>query len=280
MAIQTPEEYYENEENWGGYSFLKFKDFIDEILLETIEPDSLMANTRRITILRHAKEGLRVLNRSIKKTVLAIEMTVGPLLYFQVPQDYIDWVRVSVVLPDFKLKPLNINHKINISTGYLQDHNAEILFDDQGGILKSDSTNTFAHPHKRYEFCRTFRGNQPGLDTSELSEWGEFTIDERSGRIGFSSNLEDKEVVIEYISDGVQMQELSEEEITFHKDLKNALWHYVYYHCIRTRRNVRRYDKRDAMNAFLKVEHQLKIDSADFDINQMIRLLNKRSKQL
>lgn len=280
MAIQTPEEYYENEDNWGGYQYITFKDFIDEFLIETIEPDSLVYNTRRATIIKHAKSGIRELNKSIRKTVLGIEMTVGPLLYFQLPQDYIDWIRVSVILPDFKLQPLNINYNINTAIGYLQDDDAEVLFDEDGGILQSDSSNAFSKPYKRYQFCDSYRGMQGSLDTRELSRYGEFAIDERTGRITFSSDLEDKEVVIEYISDGLQMNDLAEEEITFHKDLKQALWDFVYHRCIRTRssKNVRRYDKRDALNAFLKSEHKLKIDSADFDINQMVRLLG-RTKQ-
>ena len=107
----------------------------------------------------------------------------------------------------------NINKGINIATGYLQDNDAEILFDNDGDIITADGKNTYAKPYTKYEFIDTYRGGQQELDTSNLSRSGEFVIDEQKGVISFSSNIMEKEVVFEYISDGLQMAELKEEEI-------------------------------------------------------------------
>jgi len=85
MAIQTAEEYYENEDNWGNYQFINLKDFIDELLVETTDSDSYLLNTPRSKLLVASKNGIRKLNKEIRKTVLAIEMTVGEQLYIVLP---------------------------------------------------------------------------------------------------------------------------------------------------------------------------------------------------
>jgi hypothetical protein len=51
----------------------------------------------------------------------------------------------------------------------------------------------------------------------------------------FSSDLADKNVVIEYVSDGLQ-NELWEQSITVHKYLRKALEDHIYYECIARKR--------------------------------------------
>jgi hypothetical protein len=271
MAVQTAEEYYENEDNWGNYQFLNLSDFINELLVETTDSDSYLHNTPRSKLLVASKNGIRKLNKEIRKTVLAIEMTVGEQLYIVLPQDYVDWVRVSVVTDDFKLQTLNVNKSIITAIGYLQDNNADILFDEDGGILTADSSNTYNHPYTKYEFTETSRGGQFELDTSILSRYGEFVVDENKGTIAFSSNLEDREVVVEYISDGLQMANLLETEIRFNKLLKDALTEYVYSECISKRRNVPANEKQRAKASFKTELHKAKVIALDLDINEIMR---------
>jgi hypothetical protein len=278
--MQTPEDYYSDQENWGNYQFITLKQFIDEFMVETTDPDSYLNNTPRSKIVTQSKIGIRTLNREIKKTVLAIEMTVGPDMYLPLPQDYVDWVRVSVVTADGKLKALNINVLINRAIGYLQDDTGEILFDEQGQILQADGTNYIGKPYRKYKFTDYFRGKNFELDTSVLSRWGEFLIDEERGTIAFSSNLEGKEIVLEYISDGLQMYNLREEDITIHKDLVETLSDWVYSECISKRRHVPANEKDRARKRYKTTLHKCKIDSADFDINQMFRLKSAATKQL
>ena len=271
MAIQTAETYYEDEEKWGGYAYISLKALIDELLIETTDSDSYLYNTPRSKLLVAAKNGIRVLNKEIKKTILSIEMTVGGQLYFVLPQDYVDWVAVSVVMPDFTKEILNINKNINIAIGYLQDHNADVIFDSDGEIITADSSNIYNKPYRVPAIPESTSGGNQELDTSKLTRSGEFIIDDRKGVIAFSSNLEDKEVVLDYISDGLQMWDLKETEITFHKTMKDALLEYTYNECISKRRNVPANEKHRAKNSFKTTLHKAKIDALDLDINEVIR---------
>ena len=274
-----PEEYYSDESNWGNYQFTTLKSFVDEFMIETTDEDSYLNNVPRSKILSQTIIGIRELNKEIKKTVKAVEMSVGPSLFLPLPQDYVDWVRVSVIDNQGHLQPLNINVRINRSIGYLQDDAGEILFDDNGFILQSDGNNYLGTPHTKYQFTDHFRGGFFELDTSVLSRYGEFLIDEERGTIAFSSDLEDKEIVLEYISDGLEARDIDESVITINKQLIGVLSDWVYSECIAKRRNVPANEKDRARRRYKSTLHKTKIDAANFDINQISRILNLGGRQ-
>ena len=278
MPIQTAKTYHDDKNLHGKYQYVSLKEVVEEMLLESTDSANYLANTKRSIIVFHLKNVIQELNKEVKKTILAMERTVGPSLFFPLEQDYVDWVAVSVVGPDFKLYQLNVNNNIPTAISYLQDSNYELLFDSDGDILKADGINTYNKPYVKYTF--DFVGQQAFLDTSCLSKFGEFVIDERRGTIAFSSNMEGKSVVIHYVSDGLQMHNLKEEEITIHKDLKKVLKEWAYHNIIEHRRSdsVPANEKLRAKGAYKASLHKAKIKKANFDINEMVRLKGKATK--
>jgi hypothetical protein len=276
---QTPLQYYENEDNYGGYQYVPISVIIDSMLLETQDDDSFLKGTKRSKIVYHAREGLRNLSMDVANDVLAFEITVPDSLYWALPQDYVNYVRISIVNLDsdggYRLYPLDINYNIHAAIGYLQDNDANLLFDDNGYILKADSTNAIAKPYKRFSVYNY--GNMPSLNASKLSKHGEFTIDERRGLIMFSSDLADKNVVIEYVSDGLQ-NELWEQSITVHKYLRKALEDHIYYECIARKRNVPFNEKYRANQKYKSSRHRAVLARADFDMLKISRIMTGATK--
>ncbi len=278
MAPQIPQDYYENEELHGGYQYVSLKTIIDNTLLEAEDDDSYIKNVKRSRIVNYAKQAIRLVTRQAANEVFAVEVTVPTSLSWILPQDYVNYVRISIVVTDpntgsLRLYPLDVNQNINIATGYLQDDAGELLFDDAGQILTADSSNGYARPYKRYAFSEDY---QPTLDTSKLSKFGEFVIDEKRGMILFSSDLSEQEVVIEYVSDGLQA-ELSEDEIKIHKYLRDTVENWIYYSCIERKRNVPANEKQRALLRYKTTLHQAKIARADFNLLQISRVLRSRS---
>ena len=276
--MATAQQYYENDELHGGYQYVSLKTIVDNMLLEAESDDSYIKNVKRSRIVNYAKQAIRTVTRQASNEVLAIEVTVPTSLSWILPQDYVNYVRISIVVTDLntgslRLYPLDINRNINIATGYLQDDAGELLFDDAGQILTADSSNGYAIPYKRYSFSEEY---QPTLNTSKLSKFGEFVIDEKRGMILFSSDLAEKEVVIEYISDGLQA-ELSEDEIKVHKYLRETVENWIYYSCIERRMNVPYNEKRRALDRYKTTLHQAKIARSDFNLLQISRVLRSRS---
>lgn len=278
MAAQIPQEYYENEELHGGYQYVTLKTVIDNMLLEAEDDDSYIKNVKRSRIVNYAKQAIRTVTRQAANEVFSVELTVPTSLSWVLPQDYVNYKRISVVVTDkntgsLRLYPLDVNRNINIATGYLQDDAGELLFDDAGQILTADSSNGYSRPYKRYAFSDEY---QPTLDTSKLSKYGEFVIDEKRGTILFSSDLSEQEVVIEYVSDGLQA-ELSEDEITMHKYLRDTVENWIYYSCIERKRNVPANEKQRALLRYKTTLHQAKLALADFNLLQISRVLRSRS---
>lgn len=281
MAIVTPQEYYEDSNSHGNYQFVSLKTIIDNMMLESENEDSYMKNVKRSRIINYAKQAIREINKNGANVSFAQEITVPTTLVWTLPQDYVNWKRVSLVVLDkstgsLRLQPLNVNNNINIATGLLQDSNYELLFDDEGFILTADASNAYAKPYKKYSFTDSY---QPTLDTSKLSKFGEFTIDEQRGKILFSSDLSQKEIVLEYISDGLQA-ELNEEEIKVHKYLRDAIEEWVYYSCISRSRNVPANEKQKSLNRYNSLRHKAVLARADFDLMEIARVIRKQSMTL
>ncbi|WP_395073875.1 hypothetical protein [Flavobacterium sp.] len=281
MPQQTPEQYYLDQNSHGKYQYTTLKDIVDNMLLEANEDDSYLKNVKRSKIVNHARQAIRTVSRQAASDVLAIEITVPDTLFWVLPQDYVNYARVSVVVLDevtgtLRLHALDVNEKINTAIGYLQDNNGDLLFDNLGQILTADSSNGYNLLFKSYSFSG---GYQPMLNTSKLSKFGEFVIDERRGCILFGSELMDKEIVIEYVSDGLQA-DLKEEEITVHQYLRDCIQDWIYFACIERKRNVPANEKQRALNRYKTTLHQCKIARANFDLLQIARAISAQSMAL
>lgn len=279
MAIVTPEQYYSDSDNFGNYQYVTLKHIVDDLLLEAQQEDNYIKHYKRYLLVKYTRDAVKEVVKRTSREVMAIEMTVPDSLTFALPQDYVNWVRVSVVVVDSVngskyLQPLDSNSSINTSIGYLQDNNGEILFDNDGYILTSDSDNGYGQPYRKYPFMNC--GSQFRLDSSKLSEYGEFKVDDRRGQILFSSELGDREVVLEYLSDGLR-NDLTEEEITIHKDLVNPIKDYVYYIAIERSRNVPANEKERARRKYQTSRHLAVLDQSNIDLLQIKRALQGNS---
>ena len=283
MAIETPEAYYGTEASHGSYQFVPLKEVIDGLLTEAkLDPDNYLKNTNRGLILYHAKMGIKELTKSTSKATLAIEMTVPNNSCIVMPQDYVDYVRISAVVVDGftggrRLEVLDINRKINTATGYLQDNNAAIIFDNDGNIITADASNAYNIPYKKYEFYPSVSGDAM-QDTSKLCAYGEFTIDENNGKIVFSSNLINKEVVVEYESDGLQWESFGEGEIKVHKYIEQALKDLTYYSCIEKRITVPANEKERALRRSKTTRHIARKNRNGLDLNEISRQMRTKTK--
>ena len=247
--------------------------------LEAQDDDSLLKNTKRSKFLAHAKQGIRLLSRSVANKVLSFQIQVPPTLYWALPQDYVGYVRVSRFVDDtetgsVRLQPLDINNNIPTAVDYLQDHAYELLFDDQGNILQSEGMNAINKPYIKVKF--TEEGGQSMRDTSKWSKYGEVKFDEERRIIVFSSDLSDQFVLIEYVSDGLEA-ELKGEEVKVHKELVDALQDYIYWKCIARRKTPFVNEKIIAEKTWLASRHRAVMTRTNIDLQSIMKLSRKKS---
>lgn len=231
--------YYTESENYGNYQFSPLNEIIDGLFLDAqSDNDSYIHRKPRHLFVMKAKSGVKELTADMANDVLMVELQVGDDLQFILPQDFVNWVRVSVVGEDGLLYPLDINRGSNRAVSYLQDHEYNILLDESGHPLLGDGENIYNKGLVKRTFARSCFNPKFLLDTSSISQFGEFSIDKRRGVLVVDSSLSGRNIVLEYISDGLQWDEIHEEEITVHKYFEEPLKNWVYWKLIENGRNV------------------------------------------
>ncbi|WP_062057386.1 hypothetical protein [Aquimarina longa] len=273
---QTAEEYYTNKENHGNYQYIPISQVIDSISIEAeSDNDSYLKGIPRHLFIKYAVDGVREMNFSGNGDTLGLELSIGDDLQMILPQDYVDYTEVFVIGEDCKLYLLDYNSSINSSPTYLQDHKYAIVFDSEGDEIELDGNNIYNKLYTRYEFAGNFYNysKQSNIDTSKLSKHGEFLIDKKRGVIGFSSNLRGKNIVLRYISDGLQQKNIDGDKISVHKHLKNALEHYIYLRAIERRRNVPEREKQRANKKYKTAKHKAAILLKDINSHRIAKAM-------
>lgn len=285
--METAEQYYNNPNSHGNYQFTTLKDIVDEMVIAArLDSDSYIKNTNRNLIILHAKNGIKKLSKDTAASILEIEMTVGEDSFIVLPQNYVKWVEVSVVLidPDTGkryLKPLDENNNINTAIGYLQDDQAKILFDDAGAILTADASNAYNIPYRSEHLTGPdCDGSYAFSDTSKLTKYGEFKVDVNGGKLILSDNIIDKEIVLQYVSDGLDMEYIEASEIKVHKFLEEAVKAWAYYGCIEKRQTVPANVKVSAKIEYKSLKFKAIKDLAGIDLNKINRVMRTNSKYL
>jgi len=120
-------------------------------------------------------------------------------------------------------------------------------------------------------------GKRYGLDPQHAQINGSFFIDDRTGKIHFSSNLSGKTIVLDYISDSLAS---SNDELYVHKFAEEAMYRWILYAILSTRINipenvVRRFKK----EKFAEVR-KAKLRLSNIKLEEITQILRGKSKQI
>lgn len=282
MIQLTDQQYYENEENWGQYQYILLKEIINNFYIMYVGDDKIINDCKRYEVIFHAKRGLQELNYDVGKEVKALELELPQDLKLMLPKDYVNYVRISYVDENGNLRPLIKNNGSAISVAYLQDNNYNIMFDNDGDALEGtplsetlqQQTPIFNLNAPSNELGYPFEAGQGylygarfGMDGKTANRNGSFIIEKNKGIIRFSSELQDKTIVIEYISDG--LSGLGEDEIKINKLAEKFLYHFIKAEILTNKVGIQEYIVRRAKDEFKAIRN-----------NTKIRLMNLRYDEL
>ena len=215
------------EDNYGSYEYIKLSDAIDNFMVGYVGDGKILQNTKKSDVLFFAKRSLQEFSYDTLKSVHSQELTIPPSLSVVLPQGYVNYVRVSFI-DQLGVKriiyPAN-NLTINPYENPIQDAQGVPTQDNFGENLEGTSiteerwagandnllNGQFANNineaidfQNAYGFEGSWNwGRQYGLDPQLAQSNGWFTLNEREGKMSFSSNLANRLVVLEYISDGL-----------------------------------------------------------------------------
>jgi hypothetical protein len=290
MAQLTDEQYYEDENNWGEYQYLLLKDVINNFYLMYVGDDKVINDCKRYEVIFHAKRGLQELNYDAGKEVKALELDVPQDLKMALPKDYINYVRISYVDENGNFRPLIKNNSNAISVAYLQDNNYNIMFDNDGDALEGTPLSETLQQQSplvnanttSFELGYPFEAGQGylygarfGMDGKKANRNGSFMIEKDKGIIRFSSELQDKTIVIEYISDG--LSDLGESEMKVNKLAEKYLYHFIKLEILTNKVGIQEYAVRRAKDEFKAIRNNTKIRLMNLRYDELLQSMRSQT---
>lgn len=246
------------EDNYGGYSYITLDDIINNFIVAYVGSGKLISDVKRTDVLFHAKRGLQEFSYDVLKSVKSQELTVPPSLSVILPQDYVNYVKISwidrqgVKHPIYPTSltidpsevPIQSNNGQPIQSSY--DDNIEgtsiteerwknvnngKLINYVNGVGNGNGDGFANGWNNGYDYG--YYGRRYGLDPQYANFNGTFTINDREGKISFSSSLIDMLIVLEYISDGLAY----ELDSKIPKMAEEAMYAHILHSIISTRSN-------------------------------------------
>ena len=304
MTYISQYKYYENEgvnpldANWGSYQYVSLKDIVNNYMLMYSGNHSLINNEQRYKVLFHAKRAIQELNYDAFKEVKVLELKVLDSLRFVLPSDFVNWVRVSMY-KDGVLRPLTENIQTLSATTYLHDHNDNLLFDQDGNVLKPEYSNLdidrikgtkksiYLNKNSQFDGLEGYCcdgywyfdygiGARYGLNTETANANPTFHIDRKAGVINFDSTMADQQCILEYISDGMENGDNS--LVTVNKMFEEFVYAYISYSILKSKLGVQEYIVRRAMKEKTALLRNAKIRLSNIHPGRLLMNLRGQDK--
>lgn len=304
MGYISQFKYYENSgvnpknQNWGSYQYTSLHDIVNNFMLMYAGNHSLVNNEERFKVLFHAKRAIQELNYDALKELKVLQLNVDNTLRFILPSDYVNWVRVSLY-KDGYLRPLTENIQVMSATTYLQDQTGKILFDANQSVISPQFSDfdldringlqksIYLNPDSsmngqsgwnvdgNWVFEYSF-GSRFGLNTETANANPTFTIDKRSGVINFSSGMQGQDILLEYISDG--MENGNDDKISVNKLFEKYLYAYITYEILNSKLGVQEYIVGRARKEMYTLLRNAKIRISNIHPGRLLMNLRGRDK--
>lgn len=243
--------YYDNENRYGEYQYSSIKDVVNNFMFAQGN-DSYLSNVNRNRVSYFAKRVVQELYFDILNEVISIELDLNDRFTIPLPHDYVNYVMISWVDERGMKHPLAVDNTSNLAQSFLQDDSYEYLFDHEGDILQGDHSQDYGGRVSH------FPSEIPdyNVDLSKKFKNGTYKVDRDRGIIQFSSSVQGRTIVLDYISDG--LFQMDDSEIRIHKFAEEAAYSYIYWHLISNMRNVPANEKYRARNEWYNMRRVAK----------------------
>lgn len=217
------------EENYGGYQYIKLSEIVNNFMMAYVGNGKLIPDVKRTDVIFHAKRAMQEFSYDTLKSIKSQELTVPPSLSIVIPQDYVNYVKISWVdrlgrkhpiYPANNLTsnpieaPLQDDRGVEIQDQFNNNIETDPMIEERWDKANINAINgtyfTDAYNNAVNDYGYGYRdggyiglGRQYGLDPQYAQVNGWFTINNRENKISFSSNLREALIILDYISDGL-----------------------------------------------------------------------------
>lgn len=283
------------EDNYGSYGYVKLNDIINNFIVAYIGNGKLIPSCKRTDIIFHAKRAMQEFSYDTLKSINSQELTIPNNLSVIMPQDYVNYVSMSwydsqgiahkiyptklttnpyqTPVQDSEGQPTQDANSDNIeSTSVVEERwKSNFYKNDQSADIDNALANGLYGNGVGYGY-----GGVYGLDPQYANANGWFTINDREGKFSFSSNLVDKLIVLEYISDGLS----SSLDTRIPKMIEEAMYAYISHAIISTRINQPEYIVQRLKKEKSAKLRNAKIRLSNIKLDEIVQTMRGKSKWL
>ena len=294
------------QENYGEYGYTSLNDVINGFIATYVGEHKLIPDVKRTDVIFHAKRGLQEFSFDTLKSIKTSELTIPPSLTLPLPQDYVNYVRTSwidrfgvkhVIYPTNNLTnspyytniqdstgiPTQDNFGNNVEgTSIIQERWHSAGNQDLNNYLNSSpdtgsSSNFYGTSFQEDgSLIRRDWGQKYGLDPQYAQSNGYFNLNEREGKMSFSSGLVNNLILLEYVSDGLAY----DMDSRVPKMAEEALYAYILHAVISTRRNQPEYVVQRLKREKSAKLRNAKIRLSNIKLGEIAQVMRGKSKQI
>tara|TARA_R100000951_G_scaffold14912_1_gene11674 strand:- start:803 stop:2020 length:1218 start_codon:yes stop_codon:yes gene_type:complete len=286
------------ENNYGGYEYITLNDAIDNFMVGYVGDGKILQKASKSDVLFFAKRSLQEFSYDTLKSIHSQELTIPASLNIVLPQDYVNYVSVCYIDQLGVKRPIYPANNLTTSPyeNPVQDTAGVPIQDNFGSNIEGtsiteerwkkandviinqgifDNLDDYAYWANYYGFDNTLAyGQLYGIEPQYAQVNGWFNPNYREGKMSFSSNLVDKLIVLEYISDGLAYDGDSKVP----KLAEDALYASIMYNIISTRANQPEYIvQRFKKDRSAKLRNA-KIRLSNIKLDEIVQVMRGKSK--
>jgi hypothetical protein len=286
------------EDNYNSYSYVTLEDIINNFLVAYVGVGKLIQSVQRTDVIFHAKRGLQEFSYDTLKSIHSQELNIPASLNVVIPQDYVNYVSVSWIdqlgvkrpiypannlttspyetpIQDQLGIPTNDNFGENIEGTSITEERWKKANDNLLNGQLGNNVDQAIDFQNQFGFEGSWNwGRQYGLDPQLAQTNGWFNINEREGKMSFSSNLVGKLIVLEYISDGLAY----ELDTRVPKMAEDAMYAYVVHAILSTRVNQPEYIVQRLQKDKRAKLRNAKIRLSNIKLDEIVQVMRGKSK--
>lgn len=290
------------EQNYGSYQYVTLNDVVNNFLVAYVGAGKLIPSVKRTDLIFHAKRALQEFSYDTLKSIKSQELTIPPSLSVVIPQDYVNYVRMSwidmqgvqrIIYPANNLTdspyrtPVQDNKGVPTQDNFGDNLQSTSITEDRWA---SNNTSLINQEYNQQQYNAgldwwgyewgyggywywgygQLYGNDPQL--SQVNGW--FNMNEREGKISFSSNLVGRLIILEYISDGLAY----DMDSRIPKLAEDAIYSYMSHAVLASRINQPEYIiQRLKREASAKLRNA-KIRLSNIKLDEIVQVMRGKSK--
>tara|TARA_R100000781_G_C4078468_1_gene126905 strand:+ start:981 stop:1865 length:885 start_codon:yes stop_codon:yes gene_type:complete len=286
---QTQSAYYNNSTGHGHYQFTSLTDIINNFMIVYVGEEKVIQKVKRTDVSFYAQRALQELSFDTFKSIKSQEIEIPPSLTMLLPQDYVNYVKISWTGTDGLKRTVYPTSKTSNPFAIKQNTDGTYDFGSGTTLKEQDATDHESDTWTNYStssntddqdlestYWKNLLGERYGIDPQHAQANGSFFIDELNGRIHFSSNINGKTIILDYISDSLG----TDEEMKVHKFAEEAMYKWIMHSIVATKSNMPEYvvarykkEKRAAIR-------QAKLRLSNLKLEEITQVLRGKSKHI